>query len=572
MSKVRDISNLSNVIRTDASGNVSFVSGSTTLATLNTSGQLSGSSPVLSSSYALNATSASYAASASNATNAVTASFANAFTVANTLTATTLVVQTVSSSVIYSSGSNVFGNNIANTQVFTGSVNITGSLAVVTTGTEFQVTSTGVNLGNALTDSHTISGSLRINPNGLFVTSSGNVGIGLTTPGMALDITGSVGDANGGMFRLIADGGGQLRMGASSSYSWIQAHSSKPLYINPLGNNIVMCLAAGSVGIGTSTPAYKFETLGTSVITAAFGRSDYGASNVMLIAMNGYRDVYKQAIGVVRTGDYDKGDMIFCLNAAANSTVVSSSDEKMRITSAGNVGIGTSSPGTVGTETAISGILNVYNAGNGKIYARGGGGGELGFEDTGAGSGDKIARWIYDGGVLSFQRINDAFTAIGSTPLTITSAGTVIKPNQPAFQAGKSAGTQTITSGVDTILQFNTLKYDIQSNFNTSTYRFTAPVAGRYQFNATARFDNKTNSGYMRTYFTVNGSGASYSYGHMIIGAGGASTGGFSTSYQGMSISAVISLSAGDYVMVQGGHTAQTDFHPESQFSGYLLG
>ncbi len=101
--------------------------------------------------------------------------------------------------------------------------------------------------------------------------------------------------------------------------------------------------SAGNVGIGTTSPTYKFETLGTSVITAAFGRSDYGASNVMLIAMNGYRDVYKQAIGVVRTGDYDKGDMIFCLNAAANSTVVSASDEKMRITSGGELLINTTS-------------------------------------------------------------------------------------------------------------------------------------------------------------------------------------------------------------------------------------
>jgi len=47
-----------------------------------------------------------------------------------TLTAQTLVVQTVSSSVIYSSGSNVFGNSLANTQILTGSVSITGSLAV----------------------------------------------------------------------------------------------------------------------------------------------------------------------------------------------------------------------------------------------------------------------------------------------------------------------------------------------------------------------------------------------------------------------------------------------------------
>jgi hypothetical protein len=47
--------------------------------------------------------------------------------VTGSITAQTLVVQTVSSSVIYSSGSNVFGNNIANTQVMTGSLLVTGS-------------------------------------------------------------------------------------------------------------------------------------------------------------------------------------------------------------------------------------------------------------------------------------------------------------------------------------------------------------------------------------------------------------------------------------------------------------
>ena len=159
MSKVRDISNLSNIIKTDASGNVSFVSGSTTLATINTSGQLSGSSPVLSSSYALNAdlldgldstqftlTSSFAAQTASftaftasqnilNGTYATTGSntFKNPQTinsnliVTGSITAATLVVQTITSSVIYSSGSNVFGNNIANTQTFTGSLLLTGS-------------------------------------------------------------------------------------------------------------------------------------------------------------------------------------------------------------------------------------------------------------------------------------------------------------------------------------------------------------------------------------------------------------------------------------------------------------
>jgi len=48
--------------------------------------------------------------------------------VTGSITAQTLIVQTVSSSVVYSSGSNIFGNQLSNTQTFTGSVNITGSL------------------------------------------------------------------------------------------------------------------------------------------------------------------------------------------------------------------------------------------------------------------------------------------------------------------------------------------------------------------------------------------------------------------------------------------------------------
>jgi hypothetical protein len=51
-------------------------------------------------------------------------------TVTGQVIAQTLNVQQVTSSIIYSSGSNVFGNSLANTQQFTGSVSITGSMNV----------------------------------------------------------------------------------------------------------------------------------------------------------------------------------------------------------------------------------------------------------------------------------------------------------------------------------------------------------------------------------------------------------------------------------------------------------
>jgi len=51
-------------------------------------------------------------------------------TTTGTITAQTLVVQTITSSITYSSGSNIFGNALTDTQTMTGSVNITGSLTL----------------------------------------------------------------------------------------------------------------------------------------------------------------------------------------------------------------------------------------------------------------------------------------------------------------------------------------------------------------------------------------------------------------------------------------------------------
>jgi len=54
---------------------------------------------------------------------------ASAFLTTGTITAQTLVVSTISSSVEYASGSNIFGSSQSNRQTFTGSLYITGSVA-----------------------------------------------------------------------------------------------------------------------------------------------------------------------------------------------------------------------------------------------------------------------------------------------------------------------------------------------------------------------------------------------------------------------------------------------------------
>lgn len=100
-----------------------------------------------SSSQALNANVADFAYNADysvisqTSSLSYTASSAEDFLIRGNATASNLLVQgqitanvisvnVISSSITYSSGSNIFGNDLANTQTFTGSVNITGSLNV----------------------------------------------------------------------------------------------------------------------------------------------------------------------------------------------------------------------------------------------------------------------------------------------------------------------------------------------------------------------------------------------------------------------------------------------------------
>ena len=95
-----------------------------------TSTSASYSSTSTSASYSSTSTSASYALDATTASYSLTSSYADSFTVAGTLTAQKIIVQTITSSTEYVSGSTQFGSQLSNTHQFTGSVSITGSLAV----------------------------------------------------------------------------------------------------------------------------------------------------------------------------------------------------------------------------------------------------------------------------------------------------------------------------------------------------------------------------------------------------------------------------------------------------------
>jgi hypothetical protein len=118
-----------------------------------------------------------------------------------------------------------------------------------------------------------VNGELQFLTNGNFVTvikNNGNVGIGTTSPIGKLQIVNTSEDSNGTTLILGPNTGSNLRLGYHTEYSWIQSHGTKPLYINELGNNVILNKNGGRVGIGTTAPGASLHVVGDMLLTAPY--------------------------------------------------------------------------------------------------------------------------------------------------------------------------------------------------------------------------------------------------------------------------------------------------------------
>jgi hypothetical protein len=374
MGNSRNTGFLQNAVKVADNGDISLMHGNTMLmqisssGAITTTGVISGSNALsasyaatsTSSSYALSSTSASYAVastsasyaasatSASYALSATTASFANSLTVAGTLTAQTLVVQTITSSVDFVTGSTRFGSLLDNTHVFTGSVSMTGSLAVITNGTEFQVGASGVTLGNALTDIHNITGSVRVTGSvtagGLTVSSTTNAALNVATNSTSsysyVDLINN--GASGKNYQIGVGGNG-----AASGYA-------NNLYFDLVGVGSIMTFTSGSnVGIGTADPTFKLDVNGSGRFAnpSTFGTS--GSNGDLTIISNGLpfvirgRTTYDRPfLGLTWDISPDAGMIVgnvLKFNVSA-SLGTNSGTTALTILANGKVGIGETSP------------------------------------------------------------------------------------------------------------------------------------------------------------------------------------------------------------------------------------
>jgi hypothetical protein len=321
-----------------------------------------------------------------------------------TITAQTLVVQTITSSIEYSSGSNIFGQNTGNTHQFTGSVLVSGSQTV--NGT---LTTTYASLSQA--GSATV-----ITQNARFANTTTSTANG---SGVGFD------------FALTdATGAGKQTGQIASIWSDNSANDVADLafYTRPTGAGIsekLRITGNGNVGIGTTNPTVALE------ISTGAGS---GANRVLLKPTTDFAfyQINNTAgttyIGTDNSTGAVFGNGAYAMNIynsyAGNINFYTNSALRMSISSSGNIGIGTSSPSyqldvngtgrfsgdtTIGVAAAATNVQIIINGVANKT-------GRIKFQESGTDS------WLIGNGAASENGNFEIYNANGQQALVFTKA------------------------------------------------------------------------------------------------------------------------------------------------------
>jgi hypothetical protein len=402
----------------------------------------------------------------------------------------------------------------------------------------------------------------------LFISTSNNVGIGNTTPPVKLWVpatstTTGIGVYNGDVATIIgtAAGGtnaGSIQVKSSGSSSAIGA-TNYTLALNPDG---------GFVGVGTTSPADLLEVKGSITI------ANVATTQTFINMRQGLSSTYNCSISTYsHNGDgfYD-GLSLNGYDGVSICTGSNTRQERVRIDSAGKVGIGTTTP----TRPLVVNRIAGGGANNPAIMIGNNGiAGGLRFQtydlaqqaDAYMGLGTDMGGFSFEHSLVFSAPTTPGYTGrqtIGSydgttysTKMTILQSGIVQIPGQPAFSAYRNAG----DVGANTVFICNVVQVNIGSCYNLSNGRFTAPVAGTYLF---AFHCMATGSPTTFTNIAIRKNGTFISFGHGDTGA-----------YNHTNAQVITTMAANDYVdaFVVGGYTAIYGGGGEyNNFNGHLIG
>jgi len=172
--------------------------------------------------------------------------------------------------------------------------------------------------------------------------------------------------------------------------------------------------------------------------------------------------------------------------------------------------------------------------------------------------------------ILKVSSIQDPTNS--NTALQIDTSGIVTAPARPSFFAYRSFSDQSDQNYSSlTQVNFDATQHNIGNCYDTSTYKFTAPVGGVYQFNWQVRVSSTTTASYVYTQIRLNGDAHwgndLYLYGGIEDPQGG--------TYQSNGTSATVQISANDEIdvrLIVNGDTTTRIQYAGTYFSGFLVG
>jgi fibronectin-binding autotransporter adhesin len=298
-----------------------------------------------------------------------------------------------------------------------------------------------------------------------WITTGGNVGIGTTGPLAPLEVGGGVAASTNGWMKL--NGGTNSNLGAGIDFSrggtnkayigtrsWVSGGTSDDFTINTVSGANITLIPGGTanVGIGTTSPTYKLDI--TTQSSSAGLRILESASNSYIASAT--LTAFSGASGTIGVSgvNYAAFPNMMIVGSTTNIPMglLVNNIEKIRIDTAGNVGIGTTNPGQkLEISNSVANVATLLT--DRGIFFRRSSDGAYGNQalQLDPATSELSLRSNGGGGYLTF------FDGIGTEAMRIKSGNVGIGTTSPAELlevSGGAAATARITSTVAPMIKF----------------------------------------------------------------------------------------------------------------------